>query len=52
METGGTEVLCRTGATLVLVQCLIDRQTGQTITPLTDVLGAAQNTFLLQALHQ
>jgi hypothetical protein len=52
METSGEEVLCRAGATLVLVLCLIDRQTGQTITPLIDVLGAAQNTILLQALHQ
>ncbi len=52
METSGEQVLSRTGATLVLVQCLIDRQAGQTITPLIDVLGAAQNTFLLQASLQ
>jgi hypothetical protein len=49
MESSWEEVRCRTGATLVLVQCLIDRQTGQTITPLIDVLGAALTTCLLQA---
>jgi hypothetical protein len=30
------------------VQCIIDHQTGPTITPFIDVLGAAQNTFLFK----